>query len=157
LVKNYLKFGIGIHFHTEKFFAGISSPQTFTFDLTDNSERTNNYIYTPFIDRMYFMSGYQFKIVEKIDMQPIILLSSVFDGSNEPYFYHFSLNFHYDDKLWVGASYQYRKTFAFHAQWKFKNGIGIGYSFMKKNKTDSDYSIFPNEHGFSLCYGFLKR
>jgi len=156
LVKNYLKFGLGIHFSTNTFFAGISSPQTLTFDLTDNSEEADNYIYTPFPDRLYFMSGYKIKVVEKFDVQPIVLLSPILDGSDEPFFYHASINFHYDDKLWVGASYQYRKTFAVHARWKFKNGIGIGYSCVFRNIMESGNYKFPTEHGLSLSYELVK-
>lgn len=143
---NYLLVGLGVYYSSKNFTAGIFSTNVSLIKLNDSDfEHKNN-------PSLYIFGGYDFKVKRKMILQPHILLYSKKDL---PVTFRGALSFKYDEKLWLGTSYDFHNSANIFARWVFKNGIGIGYaySFLINN---NQLNIF-NRNSLSLSYDLVTQ
>ncbi|MEX0272779.1 MAG: type IX secretion system membrane protein PorP/SprF [Flavobacteriaceae bacterium] len=99
-------FGLGLYYHTKKFYAGISAPNLLETEHFDNSQRDANAIEFVSKERInfYLITGYVFDLNGNLKFKPAVL-SKVVSGA--PLQLDISANFMFNDKFTLGAAYRW--------------------------------------------------
>lgn len=97
-------FGLGIYYHTDTFYAGLSAPnilETEYFD-NDNSDNSVNFLSAQRIN-FYFITGYVFDLGPDLKFKPALLTKAV---GGAPLQVDLSASFLFADKFSFGAAYR---------------------------------------------------
>ncbi|WP_298488929.1 type IX secretion system membrane protein PorP/SprF [uncultured Maribacter sp.] len=99
-------FGLGIYYHTDRFYAGLSAPNLLQTEHFDNSQTEANSVQFVSKERInfYFITGYVFDLNGDFKFKPA-LLTKVVGGA--PLQVDFSANFMYNDRFTFGAAYRW--------------------------------------------------
>ena len=118
--------GSGIHYYTDKFYAGVSVPNFIKDNYYDDIQET------VVSDRLhyYIIGGYVFDISESVKFKPAVLGKVV---SGAPVTVDASANFLFQEKFTFGASYRWDDSVSALAGFQVSNAIFLGYAF--------DYSV----------------
>jgi Bacteroidetes-specific putative membrane protein len=98
-------FGLGVYYHTDKFYAGLSAPnilETEYFD-NDNSDNSVNFLSAQRIN-FYFITGYVFDMGPDLKFKPALLTKAV---GGAPLQVDLSASFLFADKFSFGAAYRW--------------------------------------------------
>ncbi|WP_228239077.1 type IX secretion system membrane protein PorP/SprF [Allomuricauda sp. M10] len=98
-------FGLGVYYHTDKFYAGLSAPnilETEYFD-NDNSDNSVNFLSAQRIN-FYFITGYVFDMGPDLKFKPALLTKAV---GGAPLQVDVSASFLFADKFSFGAAYRW--------------------------------------------------
>jgi len=98
--------GVGIYYHTNAFYAGLSAPNLLQTDHFDNNQRDANAVQFLSKERInfYLITGYVFDIGGNTKFKPA-LLTKVVGGA--PLQVDFSGSFLFNDKFSMGAAYRW--------------------------------------------------
>jgi len=98
--------GVGIYYHTNAFYAGLSAPNLLQTDHFDNNQRDANAVQFLSKERInfYLITGYVFDIGGNTKFKPA-LLTKVVGGA--PLQLDFSGSFLFNDKFSIGAAYRW--------------------------------------------------
>ncbi|MDL5514917.1 type IX secretion system membrane protein PorP/SprF [Arenibacter sp. M-2] len=99
-------FGVGVYYHTNKFYAGLSAPNLVETQYFDNSQRDPNSVEFLSKERMnfYLITGYVFDLNNNFKFKPA-LLTKVVGGA--PLQIDLSASFLFNDKFSFGAAYRW--------------------------------------------------
>ena len=99
-------FGIGVYYHTDKFYAGLSAPDLLESDFFDNSQRDANSVQFLSTERInfYFITGYVFDLRGNVKFKPALLTKAV---GGAPLQVDLSASFLFNEKFSVGAAYRW--------------------------------------------------
>lgn len=99
-------FGLGMYYHTNNFYVGLSAPNLLQTEHFDNSKDDANDVQFVSQDRInfYFITGYVFDLNGNLKFKPAIL-SKVVGGA--PLQMDFSANFMFNDQFTFGAAYRW--------------------------------------------------
>lgn len=120
-----LNFGTGIFFNTEKFYAGISSPNLVRNNF-NKSQNTGNFSELKQNMHVYFNTGYVFELSEDLLIKPSILVRGVI-GS--PLSYDINTNFWIADMLGLGLSYRNKSALVGIIDLKILPQLRMGYAY----------------------------
>ncbi|RIV67548.1 type IX secretion system membrane protein PorP/SprF [Flagellimonas aequoris] len=98
-------FGLGIYYHTDTFYAGLSAPnilETEYFD-NDNSDNSVNFLSAQRIN-FYFITGYVFDLGPDLKFKPALLTKAV---GGAPLQVDLSASFLFADRFSFGAAYRW--------------------------------------------------
>lgn len=119
------KFGYGMFYHNDKFYAGISIPTLVAYD--------NNYKFNmdinkaSFLRRHYFITaGYVFQASDDIKVKPTILMKYV---ANAPLEVDFNLMACFKDAIWAGFSYRTQDALIGMIEYQTNAKFRIGYAY----------------------------
>lgn len=137
-------FGVGLHYDSERFYIGVSSPK-----LLNNKIENSDVNYSGYAEFRHFFlsSGFVFNVYDNIKFKPTFLAKLT---SGAPVEFDFSANFLFNEKMWLGAMYRTGDAVGAIAQWIFDNGLRVGYAY--------DFSISQlrgmhfNTHEIMLSY-----
>jgi len=98
--------GVGVYYHTNSFYAGLSAPNLLQTDYFDNNQRDANSVQFLSKERInfYLITGYVFDIGGNTKFKPA-LLTKVVGGA--PLQIDFSGSFLFNDKFSIGAAYRW--------------------------------------------------
>ncbi len=104
-------FGLGIYYHTERFYAGASVPNLLESEYFDNSQQDANDVQFLSTERMnfYFITGYVFDLNYNLKFKPAILTKVV---SGAPLQLDLSASFLFSEKFSFGAAYRWDAAFS---------------------------------------------
>ncbi|WP_086477066.1 PorP/SprF family type IX secretion system membrane protein [Arenibacter amylolyticus] len=121
-------FGVGVYYHTDKFYAGISAPNLIETQHFDNSKRDANSVQFLATERMnfYFITGYVFDLNHNFKFKPA-LLTKVVGGA--PLQLDASASFLYNDVFSFGAAYRWDAAFSAMVGVQLSNQIMIGLAY----------------------------
>ena len=123
--KVYPDANLGIYYHTNKFFAGISSKQ-----LLQNEYAVGEYEGKSTFSRLamhfYGMSGAAIVLDKKIVFRPSVLFKYV---KNAPLQMDINASFIFANTFWVGASFRTEKAVTLLTEFRILPTIRLGYSF----------------------------
>ena len=104
--KFYPNLGLGIYFHTNKFYAGLSAPNLLQTEHFDNSRAEANTVQFLSKERInfYVITGYVFDIGGNTKFKPA-LLTKVVGGA--PLQVDASASFLFNDRFSIGAAYRW--------------------------------------------------
>ncbi|UWX54061.1 type IX secretion system membrane protein PorP/SprF [Maribacter litopenaei] len=99
-------FGLGMYYHTNNFYAGLSAPNLLQTDYFDNSNRDASAVQFVSQERInfYLITGYVFDLNGNLRFKPA-LLTKVVGGA--PLQVDLSANFMFNDKFTFGAAYRW--------------------------------------------------
>jgi type IX secretion system PorP/SprF family membrane protein len=136
--------GAGAFLFTDRFYAGLSSPNFIPSDIDNNSGDLYEHR-----TQLYAMAGYVYDLGSSVKLKPSTVIKQSFGA---PLTFDVSLNALFYDKFEVGASYRYQDAMAFLAAVDIAHNLRIGYAY---DYTTSKLNDFNNgTHEIILLYNF---
>ncbi len=122
--------GVGIYYHTNKFYMGLSAPNLletdhFNEDATVNSNDSSTFIAEERIN-YYLITGYVFDLSDSVKFKPALLSKLVFGA---PLQVDVSANFLLYDRLTLGAAYRWSAAFSAMAGFQISDSLMIGFAY----------------------------
>lgn len=120
--------GIGLYYHTNKFYAGLSAPNLFQTEHFDNSQTDANSLQFLSKERInfYLITGYVFDLNGNLKFKPA-LLTKVVGGA--PLQVDVSANFMFNDKFTFGAAYRWDAAVSAMAGFQISDQFTIGLAY----------------------------
>ena len=149
-------FGLGIYYHTDKFYAGFSAPnilETEFFDNNANDANSVNFLATERIN-FYFITGYVFDLGPDLMFKPALLTKAV---GGAPLQVDISANFLFNERFSFGAAYRWDAAVSALAGFQVTDQIMLGLAYDRET-TDLGGTQF-NDGSFEifLRLELLKR
>lgn len=148
-------FGLGIYYHTNKFYAGLSAPnilQTEHFDNSQGSASSNQFLSQDRIN-FYLITGYVFDLNPNFKFKPA-LLTKVVGGS--PLQVDVSANFLYNDKFSFGAAYRWDAAVSALAGFQITDQLMLGLAYDKETTELGGTQFNDGSFEIFLRYELLK-
>jgi type IX secretion system PorP/SprF family membrane protein len=148
---NTFDLGFGIHYHTPKFYVGLSSTH-----LNQGKIQKDKLNFE--IARHYFVTaGYNYDINETFTLRPSVLVKSVGSATT----LDANVNVLYNNLLWLGVSYRTSDAIVpmvgFQKAFNAKSAFKVGYAYdvtTSKLKTQSNGS---HELMLGFCYTIIPK
>lgn len=121
-------FGLGIYYHTDRFYAGASAPnvlETEYFDNADSGDDSVNFLATERIN-FYFITGYVFDLGADLKFKPALLTKAV---GGAPLQLDMSANFLFADRFSFGAAYRWDAAVSALAGFQITDQIMLGLAY----------------------------
>jgi type IX secretion system PorP/SprF family membrane protein len=143
--------GIGIYYHTNSFYAGLSAPNLFQTDHFDNNQTDANAVQFLSKERInfYLITGYVFDIGGNTKFKPA-LLTKVVGGA--PLQVDFSGSFLFNDKFSMGAAYRWDAAVSAMFGFQISEQLMLGLAYDKET-TDLGGTQF-NDGSFEVFLRF---
>ncbi|QLG44232.1 PorP/SprF family type IX secretion system membrane protein [Costertonia aggregata] len=152
-------FGLGIYYHTNKFYAGLSAPnllETKFFDRSGDDAEAVNFLSTDRIN-FYLITGYVFDLNGNLKFKPA-LLTKVVGGA--PLQVDVSANFMFNEKFTFGAAYRWDAAVSALAGFQVTDQIMLGLAYDRETTelggtqfNDGSFEVFLR---FELVKSFQK-
>ncbi len=120
--------GLGVYYHTHKFYAGLSAPnllETEHFDGSDSDSKTPDFLSKDRVN-FYLITGYVFDLNDDFKFKPA-LLTKVVGGA--PLQVDVSANFLYAEKFSLGAAYRWDTAVSALAGFQITDQILLGLAY----------------------------
>ncbi len=139
-------FGLGLYYHTDKFYAGFSAPNILESEYfdNDNSDDAVNFLSAERIN-FYFITGYVFDIGPNLLFKPALLTKAV---GGAPLQVDVSANFLFADKFSFGAAYRFDAAVSALTGFQITDQIMIGLAYDRET-TDLGGTQF-NDGSFEI-------
>lgn len=122
--------GVGIYYHTDKFYAGLSAPNLLETDHFDEGASIDENGNSSFIaeERInyYLILGHVFDISDSVKFKPAVLSKLVFGA---PLQVDVSANFLMYDKLTLGVGYRWSAALSAMAGFQISDSLMIGFAY----------------------------
>ncbi len=114
--------GVGFYLYSEKYYVGFSAPKL--FETSADKEYATNV--NELKRHYYIVAGYLWELNSKWLFKPTILTKAV---SGAPVSNDISMQFLYNDKIWVGAMYRIGDSGGLFVDIKLNNQLAVGYGY----------------------------
>ena len=141
-------FGLGVYYHTDKFYAGFSAPnilETEYFDNNANDANSVNFLATERIN-FYFITGYVFDLNSNLKFKPALLTKAV---GGAPLQVDVSASFLFNDRFSFGAAYRWDAAVSALAGFQVTDQIMLGLAYDRETTelggtrfNDGSFEIF---------------
>ena len=125
--------GLGLYYHTDKFYVGLSAPNLLETEHYDRSTTLNNDDAASFIARerinYYLIAGYAFDINEDVILKPAILTKAV---SGAPLQVDISANALLYQKLLLGVGYRWDAAVTGMVGFQISDSLLLGLAYDKE-------------------------
>lgn len=129
--------GVGLMYHTDKFYAGISTPQLITTRYSVNVASVQH-------NSHFFMNtGYVMTVNDKIKVRPSMMVKYV---RGSPVSIDLNANVWFKERFGVGASYRVRDSFDLLFEFQANQNLTMGYGF---DMTLTKLGTYTNPRGGS--------
>ena len=124
-------FGLGLYYHTDRFYAGLSAPNVLQTSHFDNSQNEANSVQFESKERInfYFITGYVFDLNGGTKFKPALLTKMV---GGAPLQVDFSTSFMFNDKFTLGAAYRWDAAVSAMAGFQISDQFMIGLAYDKE-------------------------
>lgn len=121
-------FGLGIYYHTDKFYMGVSAPNILETEYFDNDANDSNSVNFLSSERInfYLITGYVFDLNADLQFKPALLTKAV---GGAPLQVDLSANFLYADKFYFGGAYRLDAAISALAGFQITDQIMIGLAY----------------------------
>jgi type IX secretion system PorP/SprF family membrane protein len=149
--KKYLpNFGLGIMWHSDVFFLGVSVPKIFTNKINSDSGET---VYME-ERNFYGMGGVVFDIADNVKFKPTFLARW---SASTPTIVDISANLLFFDRVWAGATYRFQNSYGLLFQVFINKSLKIGYAYDLTTFQPSQYNAGTHEFLLSYDFPYVKR
>ena len=141
-------FGLGLYYHTDRFYAGVSAPNILETEYFDNSggdANSVNFLAAQQIN-LYLITGYVFDIGADLKFKPALLTKAV---GGAPLQVDVSANFLFADKFSFGAAYRWDAAVSALAGFQVTDQIMVGLAYDRETTelggtqfNDGSFEIF---------------
>ena len=139
--------GVGIFYHNEKFYGGLSAPQLLQ---TNHFDRSGTQSAETFVaeERIHYygLAGYVFDLNNDIKFKPSTLVKMV---SGAPLAVDINANFLFYEKLTLGASYRWSAALSGLVGFQINDGLLVGFAYDRESTelgnatyNDGTYEVF---------------
>lgn len=147
-----MNFGAGVLFHTNKWYAGLSTPRLI------NHDKNSSKLYES-LDRVhyYFIGGYVFDLSESTKFKPSIMTKYVKGAALST---DLTANFLFNEKFWLGASYRIndeQRSLGAIADFQVSRQFRVGYAYEIATGEIRDYTSGSHEILLIYEFKFLKN
>jgi type IX secretion system PorP/SprF family membrane protein len=119
------KFGFGMYYYSEKYYAGFSAPTLLAYDPGNNFNLDIEK--STFLRRHYYLTGgYIFEISEDVKLKPFALVKYVHSA---PLQIDLNLSAVFLDRYWIGAGYRMNSNFTGLLMLQINDNLRIGYAY----------------------------
>jgi type IX secretion system PorP/SprF family membrane protein len=120
--------GVGVYYHSNEFYAGLSAPNLLQTEHFDNSQQEAGSVQFLSKERInfYFITGYVFDLNGNLKFKPA-LLTKVVGGA--PLQVDLSANFMFNDKFTFGAAYRFDAAVSAMAGFQVSDQFMIGLAY----------------------------
>ncbi len=145
-------FGAGVYYYTNKFYIGLSAPNLLE---TKHLEKDNGTISKASEKMHYFGTvGYVFELSETLKMKPSVMAKAV---TGAPLSIDGSLNFLFNDRLELGASYRFGDSVSGLINFGVTRDLRLGYAYDYTTTNLGDYNNGTHEVFIQWDIDFSKR
>lgn len=140
--------GVGIYYHTSKFYAGLSAPNLLRTQHFDNSQTNAGSVQFLSQERInfYLITGYVFDIGGNNKFKPALLTKAV---GGAPLQIDLSTSFLFNDKFSVGAAYRWDAAVSAMAGFQITDQLMLGLAYDRETSelggtqfNDGSFEIF---------------
>ena len=149
-------FGLGLYYHTSKFYAGLSAPnilETEFFDNDNNDANSVNFLSSERIN-YYFITGYVFDLNGRLKFKPALLTKAV---GGAPLQVDISANFLFNDKFSFGAAYRWDAAVSALAGFQITDQLMLGLAYDKETTELGTRRFNDGSFEFFLRFELLKN
>ncbi|MCK0192862.1 type IX secretion system membrane protein PorP/SprF [Arenibacter sp. F20364] len=152
-------FGVGVYYHTDKFYAGLSAPNLVETQYFDNSQRDPNSVQFLSKERMnfYLITGYVFDLNNNFKFKPAVLTKVV---GGAPLQIDLSASFLFNDKFSFGAAYRWDAALSGMLGFQLSDQFMIGLAYDRETTelggtqfNDGSFEVFLR---FELVKSFRR-
>jgi type IX secretion system PorP/SprF family membrane protein len=121
-------FGLGFYYHTDRFYAGLSTPNLLETDHFDNAQRDANSVQFLSTERInyYFITGYVFELNPFLKFKPALLTKMV---GGAPLQVDVSTSFLINEKFSLGAAYRWDAAVSALAGFQISDQFMLGLAY----------------------------
>jgi len=141
--------GVGILWHSDRFFLGTSSPKI----LQNTVESADGVKVYREVRHFYAMGGYVFFINDIFKFKPTILYCWAVNTPIYISYTDFTANLLLYDRVWVGATYRLKNSYGLIFQFSVNPQLKFGYSY--DLMTFRPTQVNSGTHEFMISYDFV--
>jgi type IX secretion system PorP/SprF family membrane protein len=119
-------FGLGVYYHTDRFYAGLSAPNLLESEHFDSSAGDENSFLSADRINFYMITGYVFDIHPDWKFKPALLTKVV---SGAPLQLDLSASFLFNEKLSLGAAYRWDAALSALVGFQINQQLMIGLAY----------------------------
>jgi len=116
----------GIYYHTDRFYAGVSSKHLFEQEYGYIEKSADESVYGTLFRHFYGMAGVAIPLSDRLVFRPSTLIKYT---QNAPVQADINASFLISDVLWLGVSYRTQRAVVFIAEVVIAERLRIGYSY----------------------------
>ncbi len=142
--------GVGVYFHKDKWYAGLSAPNLLTtshFDESSNDNTASSFIAKERVN-YYLIAGYVFDLSTELKFKPAALVKAV---SGAPLQVDVSANFLLYNKLTLGVAYRWDAAVSAQIGFQLSDNMMLGFAY------DWEITALGNTEFNTGSYEFLLR
>ena len=152
-------FGLGIYYHSNKFYAGLSAPNLLQTEFFDNAQTDANSVQFLSKERInfYLITGYVFDLNGNLKFKPALLTKMV---GGAPLQVDISASFMFNDKFTFGAAYRWDAALSAMAGFQISDQFMLGLAYDKETTelggtqfNDGSFEVFLR---FELVKSFQR-
>lgn len=150
--------GIGVYYHTDRSYIGISAPNLLETDHFDESTTSNTSSAVSFLaeERInyYLIAGHVFNLSDDVKFKPAILSKLVFGA---PLQVDVSANFLLYDRLTLGAAYRWSAAVSAMVGFQVSDSMMIGFAYDKETTELGQTQFNDGSYEVMLRFELFKK
>ncbi len=150
--------GIGVYYHTNKFYFGLSAPNLLETDHFDENTTSSDSDAVSFLaeERInyYFISGYVFDISDDVKFKPAVLGKLVFGA---PLQVDLSANFLLYEKLTLGVAYRWSAAVTGQIGFQISDALMIGFAYDRETTELGQSQFNDGSYEVMLRFELFKK
>ena len=150
-------FGVGLYYHTKKYYLGLSVPKLLQTKHFDGSQNTSQgFVSSLAKERVHYyaMAGYVYDINEDFKLKPTVLAKVV---SGAPFQVDFSANVLYKEKLTFGLAYRLSADISGMIGYQLTDDFLVGVAYDRVVTDFGNVDFNNNSFEFILRYEVFKK
>ncbi len=148
--------GVGVYYHDEKLYVGLSAPsllQTKHFDESNINNQASSFLAAERVN-YYLIGGYVFDVNENTKFKPATLIKGV---SGAPLQVDVSANFLLYDKLTLGLAYRWSAAMSAIAGFQITDNMMLGFAYDWETTELGNTEFNAGSYEFVLRYEIFKK
>lgn len=147
--------GVGVYYHTNKFYAGLSAPNLLETQHFDNSQNDANSVDFLSKERInfYLITGYVFDIGGNTKFKPALLTKAV---GGAPLQVDISASFLINDKFLLGAAYRWDAALSGLVGFQISDQFTLGLAYDRETTELGGSQFNDGSFEFFLRYELIK-
>ncbi|MEM9144200.1 MAG: type IX secretion system membrane protein PorP/SprF [Bacteroidota bacterium] len=151
--------GLGVYYHTNRFYAGLSAPNLLETEFFDNEQRDANSVQFLSQERInfYLITGYVFDLNGNLKFKPALLTKAV---GGAPLQVDISASFLFNERFSLGAAYRWDAALSGLVGFQLSDQLMIGLSYDRETTelggtqfNDGSFEVFLR---FELLKSFRR-
>nr|WP_233195909.1 type IX secretion system membrane protein PorP/SprF [Aquimarina sp. MAR_2010_214] len=150
--------GVGIYYHTDRFYAGLSAPNLLETNHFDESTTNSNSTAVSFLaeERInyYLIAGHVFDLSSDIKFKPAVLSKLVFGA---PLQVDVSANFLLYDRLTLGVAYRWSAAVSGMVGFQISDALMIGFAYDRETTELGQTQFNDGSYEVMLRFELFKK